>query len=64
MDRGFVESAAAVDEARDGVWLRGYVGASAFHRGKAVFLFVSGRYVCDRAPLGAARGASDLFKKR
>jgi len=55
----FAENALAVDAAREGIHLTGYIGLPTLNRGNAAlqFLFVNGRPVRDRLLFGAVRGA-------
>ncbi len=55
----FIENAAAVSIARDGISVSGYAGYPTFHRPttRSQYLFVNGRPVRDRVLLSAVRGA-------
>ena len=58
MGREFMADALALDGAREGVRLHGFVGLPTLNRPDAglQFLFVNGRPVRDRLLLGAWRG--------
>jgi DNA mismatch repair protein MutL len=66
LGRDFADNALAIDAARDGVRLTGFIGLPTLHRATSAwqFLFVNGRPVRDRLLQGAVRGAYQDFLAR
>jgi DNA mismatch repair protein MutL len=66
MGGAFADNALAIDAAREGVRLTGYIGVPTLNRGnaQAQYLFVNGRPVRDRLLVGAVRGAYADFLAR